>query len=202
LFVHGLENHSADRADGAARFRVAPVDFPLRPPVLAGMQKASKQNKNMKAKGIIIPLLLLLALFGAVQRAGATTKTVTYSLSRGMDASYEYVYLTHSGNAPFDGTTEVTRQLMSNRTYASFDLPDGFRLSFDWKGAEMTSTAYSIGTNFFCAGENVEFYLSWNLTSRYVTSVSVTDISGNPSALNGGGTASTDFNFREQGNIT
>ena len=156
----------------------------------------------MKAKGIIIPLLLLLALFGAVQRAGATTKTVTYSLSRGMDASYEYVYLTHSGNAPFDGTTEVTRQLMSNRTYASFDLPDGFRLSFNWKGAKMTSTAYSSGTNFFCADENVEFYLSWNLTSRYVTSVSVTDISGNPSALNGGGTASTDFNFREQGNIT
>ena len=140
--------------------------------------------------------LLLLAVAG--QNAWATTKTVTYTLSRVEIDRTHYWALTHSGDTPFDGTTTVEKQLEDNATYATFQLPDGFTFTFTWgSGATVTSVGSGGSTSYFyCGNANVKFSLAWG-THRYVTAVSITDDKGNSSPLNGNGTASSNFKYSD-----
>ena len=55
-------------------------------------------------------LVLVVLMMLSWQAAVATTKTVTYTLSRQQEGSTLYIYLTHSGDTPFAGTTTVGRQ--------------------------------------------------------------------------------------------
>lgn len=145
---------------------------------------------------ITIALLLLVA---AGQNAWAETKTVTYTLGREKVGDRNYWALTHSGSTPFDGTTTVESQPEDYVTQATFHLPDGFIFTFNWKGGTVTSVS---GTYFFCQNQNVQFSLNWDGTSRYVTNVKVTDENGSPSTLNSSGTATTDYNYAEQGSAS
>ena len=142
--------------------------------------------------------LLLLAVAG--QNAWATTKTVTYTLSREIVNQTDYFALTHSGDTPFDGTTTVQHQQETGSTQATFHLPDGFTFNFTW-GSGATVTSVGSSSYFYCGNANVRFSLSWGL-HRYVTAVSITDDQGNPSALNSSGTASTAFTYSEQGQVS
>ena len=141
--------------------------------------------------------LLLLAVAG--QNAWATTKTVTYTLSREKVDHIDYFVLTHSGDTPFDGTTTVQHQQETGRTQATFQLPDGFIFSFDWKGGTVTGVSNSY---FFCQNKNVQFGLSWNLTNKYVINVSVTDQNGTASTLSSSGTATRAFDYINQGQVS
>lgn len=146
---------------------------------------------------ITIALLLLLAVG---QNAWAETKTVTYTLSRVKVDHTDYWALTHSGNTPFDGTTTVQQQQETDRTWAMFNLPDGFFFSFDWKGGTVTGVSNS--SYFFCQNKNVQFELSWNLTNKYVINVSVTDQNGTASTLSSSGTATRAFDYINQGHVS
>ena len=150
-------------------------------------------------KNILRTLALTVALLAAGQSAWATTKTVTYTLSREKVEGRNYWALTHSGSTPFDGTTTVVSQSEDNATQATFQLPDGFIFTFNWNGGTVTNVS---DTYFMCQNANVQFSLTWSGTSRYVTNVSVTDDQGNPSSLNGSGTATTDYNYAEQGSAS
>jgi hypothetical protein len=141
--------------------------------------------------------LLLLAVAG--QNAWATTKTVTYTLSREKVDHIDYFVLTHSGDTPFDGTTTVQHQQETGRTQATFQLPDGFSFTFDWKGGTVTSVSNSY---FFCQNKNVQFSLIWNLTNKFVINVSVMDENGTPSTLSSSGTATRAFVYSNQGQVS
>ena len=143
--------------------------------------------------------MLTIAALMAGQNVWATTKTVTYTLSREKVEGRNYWALTHSGSTPFDGTTTVVSQSEDNATQATFHLPDDFIFTFNWKGGTVTNVS---STYFFCQNQNVQFSLNWSGTSRYVTNVSVTDHEGSPSSLNGSGTATTDYNYAEQGSAS
>ena len=141
----------------------------------------------------VLTLVLTIAALMVGQSAGATTKTVTYTLDKIRQGSYDYLRLTHSGDTPFDGTTAVGDEIMSNRTSAYFTLPDGFTVSFEWK-----SGTFSVnGQDYWCDNENVRFSISRSGTSRYITNVKVTDNLGTPSTLNDGAPATTDYNYSE-----
>ena len=141
---------------------------------------------------------LLLLAAGQSAWATATTKTVTYTLSREKDNNNEYWVLTHSGSTPFDQTTTVDRQPTTG-TSATFQLPDGFIFTFNWKGGMVTKVSPS--GDFFCT-DNPQFNLVWDFTSRYVTKVSVTANDGTVTALDGGGSASTDHVCLEHGPVS
>ena len=148
----------------------------------------------------IISALLLLIAVGLGQNAQATTKTVTYTLNRVSQGGNDYLQLIHSGDTPFDGNTIVQAQQMTNCTYATFNLPDGFTFTFTWgSGATITS----VGTSYLvCINANVRFQLNWEIPHRYVTNVKVTDDQGTASTLNGGGSATTTFTYIEQGDVS
>lgn len=145
---------------------------------------------------ITIALLLLLAVG---QNAWAETKTVTYTLSRVKVDHTDFFVLTHSGDTPFDGTTTVQHQQETGRTQATFQLPDGFSFTFDWKGGTVTSVSNSY---FFCQNKNVQFSLIWNLTNKFVINVSVMDENGTPSTLSSSGTATRAFVYSNQGQVS
>ena len=141
----------------------------------------------------------LLALLLAGPAAWAATKTVTYTMSRVENGGLYYLRLTHSGDTPFDGTTDyVEDQQMSYQSKATFALPDGFTLTFTWGGGNISTAD---GNLFFNTAVN--FSLSWTI-SRYVTNVRVTKKNGMPSSLNGSGshTATTDYNYVDQGSTS
>ena len=140
--------------------------------------------------------LLLLAVAG--QNAWAETKTVTYTLSRVKVEDRNYWALTHSGSTPFNGQTTVANQLEDNATQATFQLPDGFVFTFNWKGGTVTHVN---SDDFFCSAKP-QFKLEWNFTSRYVTQVRVTANDGTVTALDGGGSASTDKVCLERGPVS
>ena len=146
----------------------------------------------------ILTAVLTIAALTVGQTAEATTKTVTYTLSRENEGTYDYWALTHSGDTPFDGTTTVEHQQETNSTQATFTLPDGFTLTFTWgSGAIITSIGSGGNTSYFqCQNKNVRFELSWG-THRYVTAVSVTDDQGNPSNLYSSGNASTHYEYND-----
>ena len=147
----------------------------------------------------ILPIsIALLLLTVAGQNAWAETKTVTYTLSRVKVGGYDYFALTHSGSTPFDQTTTVEHQQETNYTEATFHLPDGFIFTFNWKGG--TVTRVNSG-DFFCTAKP-QFKLEWNFTSRYVTQVRVTANDGTVTALDGGGSASTDQVCLERGPVS
>ena len=137
--------------------------------------------------------LLLLIAVGLGQSAQATTKTVTYTMSRVEVNHIDYLRLTVGGDTPFDGVTTVEDQQMTNYTNASFTLPDGFTFTFTW-GSGATITWVSSGY-FSCSNANVRFQLNWEIPHRYVTNVKVTDDQGTASTLNGGGSATTAFTY-------
>lgn len=141
-----------------------------------------------------LSLLLLLLLAGQV--AQATTKTVTYTLDLYTQSSYTYLRLTHSGDTPFDGTTTVESMLFTNRTSAYFSLPDGFNFYFGWGNA---SSLKNNSTGYYHDTVNLEYSFRWgfldNGTRYYVTKVQLTDANGNAMKLDGGGTASTDYDY-------
>ena len=114
----------------------------------------------------ILTLVLTIVALMVGQNVWATTKTVTYTLSRYQQGTYDYLRLTHSGDTPFDGTTAVEDQMMSNRTSASFTLPDGFTFNFTWGGGA-TITWVSSGY-FFCANANV-----WSLRSKLQENIKI-----------------------------
>ena len=155
----------------------------------------------MKAKAFInqsiLAAVLTIAALAEGQTAGATTKTVTYTLSSEKDGTYDYWALTCSGDTPFDGTTTVQHQLASGSS-ATFTLPDGFTFTFDWKGG--TVTRVNSG-DFYCTS-NPKFSLSWDCPSLYVTNVRVTETIGTVAGLDGSGQATTDYNYVEQGNAS
>ena len=156
--------------------------------------------KSIKKKfDRVLALVLTIAALMAGQNVWATTKTVTYTLSREKVEGRNYWALTHSGSTPFDGTTTVQSQPEDYYTQATFHLPDNFIFTFNWNGGTVTNVS---GTYFMCQNENVKFSLTWSGTSRYVTNVSVTDDQGNPSSLNGSGSATTDYNYAEQGSAS
>ena len=156
--------------------------------------------KSIKKKfDRILALVLTIVALMAGQNVWATTKTVTYTLSREKVEGRNYWALTHSGSTPFDGTTTVQSQPEDYYTQATFHLPDNFIFTFNWNGGTVTNVS---GTYFMCQNENVKFSLTWSGTSRYVTNVKVTDDQGNPSSLNGSGTATTDYNYAEQGSAS
>ena len=153
----------------------------------------------------ILALVLTIAALAAGQsNVWGTTKTVTYTLSREKVGDYNFFALTHSGDTPFDGTTTVEHQQETNATQATFHLPDGFTFTFNWgSGATITSVGSGGSTSYFyCGNANVRFQLHWDIPHRYVTNVKVTDDQGNPSSLNGSGTATTDYNYAEQGSAS
>ena len=152
-----------------------------------------------RKKNLLRTLALTVALLAAGQSAWATTKTVTYTLSREKVEGRNYWALTHSGSTPFDGTTTVMSQSEDNATQATFHLPDDFIFTFNWNGGTVTNVS---DTYFMCQNANVQFSLTWSGTSRYVTNVKVTDHEGNPSELNSSGTATTDYNYAEQGSAS
>ena len=156
--------------------------------------------KSIKKKfNRVLALMLTIAALMTGQNVWATTKTVTYTLSRYQQGTYDYIRLTHSGDTPFDGITAVEDQMMSNRTNASFLLPDGFTFNFTWGSGTITwvNNGY-----FYCGNANVGFSLSWDRPSQYVANVKVTDNNGTPSALKSSGTATTDCNYSEHGNAS
>ena len=156
--------------------------------------------KSIKKKfNRVLALVLMIVALMAGQNVWATTKTVTYTLSREKVEGRNYWALTHSGSTPFDGTTTVMSQSEDNATQATFHLPDDFIFTFNWNGGTVTNVS---DTYFMCQNANVQFSLTWSGTSRYVTNVSVTDDQGNPSSLNGSGTATTDYNYAEQGSAS
>ena len=156
--------------------------------------------KSIKKKfDRVLALVLTIAALMAGQNVWATTKTVTYTLSREKVEGRNYWALTHSGSTPFDGTTTVMSQSEDNVTQATFHLPDDFIFTFNWNGGTVTNVS---DTYFMCQNANVQFSLTWSGTSRYVTNVSVTDDQGNPSSLNGSGSATTDYNYAEQGSAS
>ena len=159
-----------------------------------------EQKLSPRLNRVLAAVLTIMALM-AGQSAFATTKTVTYTLSREKVESNDYWALTHSGDTPFDGTTTVQHQPETNHTSATFTLPDGFTFTFNW-GNGATITYVSSGY-FYCGNANVHFSLQWNFSNCYVTNVKVTDENGTPSSLNSSGTnnkATTDYNNVEQGN--
>ena len=117
-------------------------------------------------------LVLAVLMMLSWQAAVATTKTVTYTLSRQQEGSTLYIYLTYSGDTPFAGTTTVGRQQESNNTWVTFMLPDGFEFIYNWK---RDGGVTQNGNNFYCATKNVSFSLNWSFTNRYVTNVRITD---------------------------
>ena len=149
-------------------------------------------------------VLTIAALVAGQSNVWGTTKTVTYTLSREKVGDYNFFALTHSGDTPFDGTTTVEHQQETNATQATFHLPDGFTFTFNWgSGATITSVGSGGSTSYFyCGNANVRFQLHWDIPHRYVTNVKVTDDQGNPSSLNGSGTATTDYNYAEQGSAS
>ena len=155
-------------------------------------------------------LLTLLLVFAAGQGAWATTKTVTYTLDYGFlvdHSSYKYVRLTLEGNGddhtPFEGAITIEPQMFDYRTSADFTLADGFSFTINWGSAtELKSSA--IG---YCHDVvNLKYKVSWNFLSGsahyYVTNIQLTDINGHAMKLDGGGTATTDFNSSEQDSKT
>ena len=155
-------------------------------------------KKNIIQRTLTAVLTIVALAVG--QSASATTKTVTYTLSREKVGDYNFFALTHSGDTPFDGTTTVEHQQETNATQATFHLPDGFTFTFNWgSGATITSVGSGGSTSyFFCGNANVRFQLHWDIPHRYVTNVKVTDDQGNPSELNSSGTATTNYNYAEQ----
>ena len=150
----------------------------------------------------VLALVLTIAAFMMGQSAWATTKTVTYTLGREDVQLTQYWTLTHSGDTPFDGTTTVQHQQESNKTQATFNLPDGFTFTFTWGGAHIMGVGSSGSISYFmCQIANVSFSLDWNFTNRYVTNVSVTDQDGTASTLINGGTAFTSVTSSEQGSV-
>ena len=148
----------------------------------------------------LLTMLLLLIVVGLGQNAWATTKTVTYTLNRYSENLTDYLQLIHSGDTPFNGTTTVQVQQMTNRTSATFNLPDGFMFTFTWGSGQIVHVSSS-GSNgyYYCGDANVRFELLWNFSNRYVTNFKVTDQNGTPSTLYQNGTANTDYNNSEQG---
>ena len=157
----------------------------------------------------LLSTLLLLLAAGPV--AKATTKTVTYIFDYGMlvdHSSYKFVSMSLDGNGdtPFAGATTIDPQVFDNRSSAVFNLPDGFTFIIDW-GTATSLQSSAIG---FCHNEvNLEYRISWNFINAstgnahyYVTSIRLTDINNNPMKLDGGGTATADFNFSEQATKT
>ena len=156
----------------------------------------------MKTFNTLLQTLSLLLLLLAGQVAQATTKTVTYTLDYYYSNGNYSLRLLRSGDTPFDGTTTdvIDQQLFSYRTSAYFNLPDGFSFYFGW-GSATSLKSNSLG---YCHDEvNLEYRVQWNFLSGsgpryYVTQVQLTDKNGTPMKLEGGGTAVTDYNFREQ----
>jgi len=152
-------------------------------------------------------LLTLLLILAAGQAAWATTKTVTYTLDYGVlvdHSSYKYVRLTldGSGDTPFEGAITIEPQLFDNRTSAYFTLADGFTFSFVWGSAQSLK---SNGTSVYHDEVNLQYTVSWGQFGNigvhyYVTNIQLTDYFGNAMKLNGGGTATTDYTYSEQGN--
>ena len=147
--------------------------------------------------------MTVLVLLLAGQVAQATTKTVTYTFNYGQlvdHSSYQYVGLTHSGDTPFDGNTTVNPQKFSDHTYANLQLPDGFTFYVEWGSATKFNSS-GIGVSH--DEVNLKYKVTWNFNrdlggaNYYVTKVQLTDINGYPMKLEGGGTASTDYNYSE-----
>ena len=158
--------------------------------------------KQGKLNNLLATLLTIVAVF-ACQQVLATTKTVTYTMNyeRPSGSSYYFVGLSISGDTPFDGTTAIESQIFSNRTSASFTLADGFTFYFNWGSATTLQSSY-LG---YCHSDvNLQYRVGWsflgvtNGNNYYVTNVQLTDVNGHPMNLEGGGTATTDYNYSEQ----
>ena len=150
---------------------------------------------------LLSAVLLFMALaFGLT--AQATTKTVTYTMGYSMQLGSNYfLSLEMSGDTPFDGTTTIPSEIFSGRTSANFELADGFTFFFNWDSA---TTLQSSALGFCHSDVNLQYTVRWsflgvtNGNNYYVTNVQLTDVNGHPMNLEGGGTATTDFNYSEQ----
>jgi uncharacterized repeat protein (TIGR02543 family) len=168
-------------------------------------QKFNKKKDCRQKNKVMTMAVLLLATF-AGQQAFATTKTVTYTMNYGIQSgSYYFVSLDMSGDTPFDGITSIESKIFSNRTSAFFNLADGFTFNFDW-GSATSLQSSALG---YCHSDvNLQYTVGWsflgvtNGNNYYVTNVQLTDINGHPMNLEGGGTATTDYNYIEQQSIT
>ena len=164
------------------------------------LEKFNKK-KDRRHKDKVLAVLMTLAPLFAGQQAFATTKTVTYTMGLEQQNSYTYVCLAMSGDTPFDGNSTIESQIFSYRTYANFTLADGFTFYFEW--GDVTSLQNSaLG---FCHSDvNLKYSVRWSFLNvndgknYYVTNVQLTDIYGSPMNLEGGGTATTDYNYSEQ----
>ena len=146
-------------------------------------------------KKILRALALTVALLAAGQGAWATTKTVTYTMSiNNLDLN-----LAISGDTPFDGTTTIESRTYLNNTVTTFTLADGFSFFFRW-----TTPLESNNRGFYhddSSSSKMEFKVTWDFinnyssTRYYVTNVKLTDADGNLMLLDGGGTATTDYNY-------
>ena len=161
-------------------------------------------NKPLSIHKLLATLLTMTALFVG-QQAFATTKTVTYTMNYGIQSGSYFVSLDMSGDTPFDGTTSIESQPFSNRTNAYFNLADGFTFLFDW-GSATSLQSSALG---YCHPDvNLQYTVGWsflgvtNGNNYYVTNVQLTDINGHPMNLEGGGTATADYNYNEQQSLT
>ena len=156
----------------------------------------------MKLNCKIFRTLTLAVALLAGQVAQAETKTVTYTLSQSSLIQGSKLELAISGDTPFDGTTTIESKSSINESATTFTLADGFSFFFRWWGSlEINSKG------FFHTGSsanNLEFKVTWDFignngnTHYYVTNVKLTDADGNPMLLDGGGTATTDYNYSLQ----
>ena len=147
-------------------------------------------------KKILRTLALTVALIAAGQGAWATTKTVTYTMSIINNLNLN---LAISGDTPFDGTTTIESRAYLNNTVTTFTLADGFSFFFRW-----TTLLESNNRGFYhddSSSSKMEFKVTWDFinnyssTRYYVTNVKLTDADGNLMLLDGGGTATTDYNY-------
>ena len=156
----------------------------------------------MKHTRYILQILALaVALLAAGQAAWAsTTKTVTYTLSR----SSLSLNLAISGDTPFDGTTAIESQSYFSTSNVTFALADGF--TFNIKGVSGSSLEENKSLGFYhtMSSSPLELTVSWDFIDNnssahyYVTNVKLTDANDNVMLLEGGGTATTDYNYCEQ----
>ena len=159
-------------------------------------------QKIMKHTRYILQILALaVALLAAGQAAWAsTTKTVTYTLSR----SSLSLNLAISGDTPFDGTTAIESQSYFSTSNVTFALADGF--TFNIKGVSGSSLEENKSLGFYhtMSSSPLELTVSWDFIDNnssahyYVTNVKLTDANDNVMLLEGGGTATTDYNYCEQ----
>ena len=147
---------------------------------------------------LLVTLLALLAAGQGVQ--ASTTKTVTYTLSR----FSLNLNLAISGDTPFDGTTTIESQTYFSTSSVTFTLADGFTFSIKGVSGSSLEENKSLGFYHTTSSSPLELTVSWDFIDNnssahyYVTNVKLTDANDNVMLLEGGGTATADYNYCDQ----